>query len=85
MKKQSNKGSNNFPFANETKRMKQEFIKMIQSMPDDEFESFIILFLDYLECLDSFDDDLEEYFDDDLEEYFYDDEDEIFENEDLPF
>ena len=77
MKKQNNKGSNNFPFANETKRMKHEFIKMIQSMPDDEFESFIILFLDYLEYLD--------YFDDDLEEYFYDDEDEIFENEDLPF
>ena len=77
MKKQSNKDSSNFPFANETKRMKHEFIKMIQSMPDDEFESFIILFLDYLEYLD--------YFDDDLEEYFYDDEDEIFENEDLPF
>ena len=77
MKKQSNKDSRNFPFANETKRMKHEFIKMIQSMPDDEFESFIILFLDYLEYLD--------YFDDDLEEYFYDDEDEIFENEDLPF
>ena len=77
MKKQSNKDSSNFPFANETKRMKHEFINMIQSMPDDEFESFIILFLDYLEYLD--------YFDDDLEEYFYDDEDEIFENEDLPF
>ena len=77
MKKQSNKDSSNFPFANETKRMKHEFIHMIQSMPDDEFESFIILFLDYLEYQD--------YFDDDLEEYFYDDEDEIFENEDLPF
>ena len=77
MKKQSNKSSNKFPFANETKKMKHEFIQMIQSMPDDEFESFFIHFLDYLEYLFSFDDDLEYYFDDD--------EDEIFENEDLPF
>ena len=85
MKKQSNKSSNNFPFENETKKMKHEFIKMIQSMPDDAFESFIILFLDYLEYLEYFDDDLEEEFDNDLEEFFYDDEEEIFENEDLPF
>ena len=77
MKKQNNKDSNNFPFVNEIKRAKYGFIKMIQFMPDDVFESFIFLFFDYLEHLDSFDDD--------LEEYFYDDEDEIFENEDLPF
>ncbi len=77
MKKQSNNRNNNLPFSNETKRMKHEFIEMIQSMPDDEFECFITLFLDYVEYLDSFDDD--------LEEYFYDEEDEIFENEDLPF
>ena len=69
MKKQSNESSNNFPYANETKKIRQEFIKMIQSMSDDEFESFVILFLDYLGYLYSFDDD----------------EDEIFENEDLPF
>ena len=77
MKKQSNNRSNNFPFANKTKRLKYEFIEMIQSMSDGAFESFIILFLDYLEYID--------FFDDDLEEDFYDDEDEIFENEDLPF
>ena len=85
MKKQSNNRSNNFPFSNETKRMKHEFIEMIQSMPDDEFACFITLFLDYAEYLDFFDNNLEEYFDDDMEEYFYDDEGEIFENEDLPF
>ena len=77
MKKQSNNRSNNLPFSNETKRMKHEFIEMIQSMSDNEFECFITLFLDYVEYLD--------FFDDNLEEYFYDEEDEIFENEDLPF
>ncbi len=50
MKKNSNnKNSNKLPFENETKQAKYEFIKMIESMPDDEFEIFIVLFFDFLE------------------------------------
>lgn len=61
MKKHSNnKNSSKFPFENETKQAKNDFIKMIESMPDDEFESFIVLFFDFLENLGFLDDEYEE-------------------------
>lgn len=41
MKKSSKNCNNNFPFKNETKKMKDEFIQSIQSMPDDVFEIFL--------------------------------------------
>lgn len=53
MKKQSNNELNSsLPFANETKQAKYDFIKMIESMPDNEFEDFIVLFFDFLDEYD---------------------------------
>ncbi len=61
MKKHSNKkNSSKFPFENETKQAKNEFIKMIESMPDDEFACFIVLFFDFLETQDFLDDEDED-------------------------
>ena len=57
---ENNNIDNTFPFANETKKAKYDFIKMIESMPDDEFEHFIILFFDFLEDSGFLDDEYEE-------------------------
>ena len=62
MKKSNKNCSNNFPFENETKQMKYEFIQMIQSMSDEEFNDFIFLFYDFLHYTDFLDEDLVEDF-----------------------
>ena len=72
--KNSKRNSSKIPFSNVTKQIKYEFIKFIESMPDNEFQDFIILFSDFVECIDNFESEDEYGF-----EYEFDDE------EDLPF
>ena len=51
------KNNNNYPFANEVKRMKNNFKKMIDSMPDDDFLDFI----EYINaCVEMSDEDYDE-------------------------
>ena len=54
--KNRKRSSNKIPFSNETKQIKYEFIKFIESMTDNEFLDFIILFscfVEYMELLDA--------------------------------
>ena len=74
--KNSKRSSSKIPFPNVTEQIKYEFIKFIESMPDNEFQDFIILFSDFVECMDNWESENEyeiEY------EYEFDD------DEDLPF
>lgn len=51
------KNNNKYPFANEVKRMKNNFKKMIDSMPDDDFLDFI----EYINaCVEMSDEDYDE-------------------------
>ena len=78
--KNSKRNSSKIPFSNVTKQIKYEFIKFIESMPDNEFQDFIILFSDFVECIDNFESEDEYGFEYEIEyEYEFDDE------EDLPF
>ena len=42
-KKKNNKKSNkvNYPFSNEIKQLKEEYKRMIDAMPDDEFVEYM--------------------------------------------
>ena len=72
--KNSKKSSSKIPFSNVTKQIKYEFINFIETMSDNEFQDFIILFSDFVECMDNLENQNEYGF-----EYEFDDE------EDLPF
>ena len=53
------------PFANETKKLKNDFKKMIDEMPDDDFIDFMFFIMD-----SGFDEDFDEEFEDNFEEEF---------------
>ena len=53
------------PFANETKKIKNDFKKMIDEMPDDDFLDMIAFLID-----SGFDEDFDEEFEDDFENPF---------------
>ena len=53
------KNDNKYPFANEIKKMKDNFKKMIDSMPDADF-------LDFLDCINSLADSFGDDYDEDL-------------------
>lgn len=52
------------PFANPTKKLKDDFKKMIDEMPDEDFISMVAFLME-----SGFDEDYEEEFDDDYEEF----------------
>ena len=62
------KKNNNYPYANEVKRAKDDFKRMIDDMSDYEFTVFSIRLTEFFQMLE---DKLEEEFDD---EGFYEDE-----------
>ena len=84
-----NSKQNNFPFANEVKEMKDNFKRMIDSMPDDDFIDFI----EYINfCLDNFDEDFDEDYcvgdegwEDEAAKFYGYNPDEIVEDDTLPF
>lgn len=53
------------PFANETKKLKNDFKKMIDDMPDEDFLDMIFFLMN-----SEFDEDFDEEFEDDFEEEF---------------
>ena len=63
MKKKPKNTTNNFPFASEMSLAKQQFIQIIQEMPDDEFIAFMFAVNDFIDFIsideedDNFDDD----------------------------
>ena len=75
-KKGSKKNDNNFPYSNELKKAKAEFIKMISDMSDMEFMLFSSAFADFVE--DYYDEDFD---DDDFVDMDYDE----LDDEDLLF
>lgn len=89
MSKKKHNNKMNYPFSNEIKQLKEEYKKMIDQMPDDEF-------IQYMYSISS----MNEISEDDYEEMWAEDEgwedeaakfygynanDEQFDNEDLPF
>ena len=82
--KNSKRSSNKIPFSNETKQIKYEFIKFIESMTDNEFLDFIILFSCFVEYMDNLENEDEYGFEYEIEhEYEFDDA--FDDDEDLPF
>ena len=51
------------PFANETKKLKDEFKRMIDEMPDEEFLDMVFFLIE-----SGFDEDFDEEFEDELED-----------------
>lgn len=51
------------PFANETKKLKDEFKRMIDEMPDEEFLDMVFFLME-----SGFDEDFDEEFEDELED-----------------
>ena len=45
MSKKRNNKKNNFPFSNEIKQMKEEFKRMIDEMPDEDFIDLVSFFM----------------------------------------
>ena len=89
MSKKKHNKKMNYPFSNEIKQLKEEYKKMIDAMPDDEFVEYMY-FISGMEEIS--DDDYEEMWaeDEDWEDeaakfYGYDGKDEQFDDEDLPF
>lgn len=89
MSKKKYNNKMNYPFSNEIKQLKEEYKKMIDQMPDNEF-------IEYMYFISS----MEEISEDDYEEmwaedegwedeaakfYGYDGDDNRFDDEDLPF
>lgn len=89
MSKKKHNNKMNYPFSNEIKQLKEEYKKMIDQMPDDEF-------IEYMYFISS----IEEISEDTYEEmwaedegwedeaakfYSYDGNDKQFDDEDLPF
>lgn len=89
MSKKKYNNKMNYPFSNEIKQLKEEYKKMIDQMPDDEF-------IEYMYFISS----MEEIPEDDYEEMWAEDEgwedeaakfyghdgnDKQFDDEDLPF
>ena len=58
------------PFANETKKLKSDFKKMIDEMPDEEFID-MMFFLISSGFEEDFDEEFEDDFNDDFENPFY--------------
>ena len=90
-KKRNTNKNNNFPFSNEIKQMKEEFKKMIDEMPDEDFidlVSFLMFSSDEFEDEDWL---YEEEWEDDAEKFYKHDKNNniinfpIDNNEDLPF
>lgn len=79
----------NYPFLNEIKQLKEEYKKMIDAMPYDEF----ITYMSFISGMDDMcEDDFEEMRADDegwedeaAKFYGYDNKNENFNDEDLPF
>lgn len=66
--KKSNK--NNLPFANEIKQMKDEFKKMIDTMPDEEFLDLVSFLMFSSEDFEDEDWTLDEEWEDEAEEFY---------------
>lgn len=81
--KKTKNQSNNFPFANEIKKAKDEFKKMIDEMTDEEFLEFSFLMMQFT---DDFEDDIwddDEGWEDEAEKFYHsNNKDTIY---DLPF
>lgn len=72
-KKNSTKNNNNnknLPFANEIKQMKDEFKKMIDSMPDEEFLDFISFLMFSSEDFEDEDWTFDEEWEDEAEKFY---------------
>lgn len=89
MSNKKNNNKMNYPFSNEIKQLKEEYKKMIDAMPDDEFLAYMS-FISGME--DISEDDYEEIWADDegwedeaAKFYGYDNINQNFDNEDLPF
>ena len=82
--KNSKKSSSKIPFSNVTKQIKYEFIKFIESMPDNEFQDFIILFSCFVEYMDNLENEDEFVFEYEIE-HEYELDDAFDDEEDLPF
>ncbi len=82
--KNGKRDSNKFPFSNVIKQVKYEFIKFIESMPDDEFQEFILLFSCFLENMDDLENEDEFVFEYEVE-HEYESDDAFDDDEDLPF
>ena len=71
-KKNTNKhNKNNFPFANEIKKAKEEFKLMIDEMSDDEFMAFSLFITQFTE---DFDDEIwahDEGWEDEAEKFYH--------------
>ena len=80
--KNSKRSSSKIPFSNVTKQVKYEFIKFIESMSDNEFQDFIILFSCFVEYMDNLED--EDGFEYEIE-HEYESYDTFDDDEDLPF
>lgn len=66
MKKKPKNTPNNFPFANEMSLAKQQFIQIIQEMPDDEFIAFMFAVNDFIDFISIDEEDEDFDYDDDL-------------------
>jgi len=89
MSKKKHNKKMNYPFSNEIKQLKEEYKKMIDAMPDDEFVEYMY-FISSMEEI-SYDDYEEMWAEDEGWEdeaakfYGYYGKDKQFDDEDLPF
>lgn len=89
MSKKKHNNKMNYPFSNEIKQLKEEYKKMIDAMPDDEFIEYMYFISSMEEMTDT---DYEEMWAEDegwedeaAEFYKYDGNDYPLDDEDLPF
>lgn len=89
MSKKKHNNKMNYPFSNDIKQLKEEYKKMIDTMPDDEFIEYMYFISSMEEMTDT---DYEEMWaeDEDLEDeatkfYKYHGNDNPLDDEDLPF
>ena len=89
MSKKKHNNKMNYPFSNDIKQLKEEFKKMIDTMPDDEFIEYMYFISSMEEMTDT---DYEEMWaeDEDWEDeatkfYKYHGNDNPLDDEDLPF
>lgn len=84
MSKKKHNNKMNYPFSNEIKQLKEEYKKMIDQMPDDEFIEYMY-FISNMEEISE--DDYEEMWAEDeaARFYGYNGNDNQFDDENLPF